>query len=260
MKTSLLLLLLSLSILTSGCGGGESSPSPSSGNPITPIAVSNLAWDNARVYKPYSTSPSSVAELNSMPPGPVAISLHGCDGVNNTTDPNYFPLLLASFGYLVIEPDSYFGDKVGSFGSLLCDGFNIPQGAWANMPNRVKDAEYAVAKVKAAPYWNQKTLLVQGQSQGAVVLANFPSIEGATKILWTGYNCPDTYLATSKAALWLPTIPKLVVNSLEDPWGAGWSRCDSKYNWQIEIIPGSEHNPQRNPLGLKLITEFVKIY
>lgn len=250
--------LISFAMLASCGGGGGDSTSKPSADVISPVLTSNVAWENARVYKPFSKAPSTISDLGTMPPSPVAISLHGCDGVNNTSDPTYFPLLLASFGYLVIEPDSYFGDKVGSLGSLLCVGFNVPQGAYMNMPNRVKDAEYAVAKVRSGTYWNQKDLLVQGQSQGALVLSNFPSIQGATKVLWTGYNCPATNTG-SVAAKWLPNVPKLVVNSREDPWGSGWNNCDSLNNWQIEIIPGSEHNPQRDPLGLKWITNFIRI-
>lgn len=251
-------LLTWLFMLTSCGGGGSDSPPKPSADVTTPVETSNFAWENARVYKPFSKTPSPISDLSAMPPSPVAISLHGCDGVNDTTDPTYFPLLLASLGYLVIEPDSYFGDKVGSFGSLLCVGFNVPQGAYLNMPNRVKDAEYAVAKVRSATFWNQKNLLVQGQSQGAVVLSNFPAIQGTTKVLWTGFNCPATNTG-SVAAKWLLNIPKLVVNSLGDPWGSGWTKCDSQNNWQVEIIPGSEHNPQRDPLGLKLITDFVRL-
>lgn len=253
--------LIFYAILMTGCGGGGSANDASttlSNNMPSTLANNNIAWNYARVYKPFSKTPVSIAELQNVTESPVAISLHGCDGVNNTSDPSYYPILLASFGYLVIEPDSYPGDVAGSPGSFLCQGFTIPQAATINLPNRALDAAFAVAKVRGSSFWDKKNLLVQGQSQGAVVLSLFPNLEGATKILWTGYNCRNASTGTD-AAKWLPGIPKLVVNSADDPWGAGSNRCASQNNWQIEIIPGSEHNPQRTALGLDLIANFVKI-
>jgi hypothetical protein len=234
--------------LLSGCGGGgSSSPVSSTNTQQTPLAPSNWAWDHARAYKPFSTSPVPVSQLEGMPPGPVAISLHGCDGVNDTTDPYYPPIFLASLGYLVIEPDSYFQTN-----DLKCVGFNIPLAASLGLPYRVKDAEYAVAKVLGSSYFDKKTLLVQGQSQGALVLSLAPNLKGATKILWTGYPCVNV------DDWWLRGVPKMLMFSFQDPWGAV-ANCPRYADWDIHILPGSEHNPLRDPAGRALITQFLKL-
>jgi len=166
-------------LIVTGCGGGESpTPIPSKIVHPTDTKAKNIAWENAKVYRPFTRIPVSISELSTITPSPVAISLHGCDGVqegNLSLGDKYFPILLASKGYLVIEPDSYPGMKQDPSGrTSLCytdpkTGKTVYPATINDIIGRKFDAEYAIAKISEGSFWDKKTLLVQGQSQGFAV-------------------------------------------------------------------------------------------
>lgn len=245
--------------LIKGCGGGGSTLSAGASVQLT--ADTNTAWEKARVYMPHSSQPVGIGELKGARPSAVAIYLHGCDGVSNTNDKLYHPIWLASLGYLVVMPDSYFGQTPGSPNSLLCSQdpsipahLRVNPAAEKYIPQRIKDAEYAVSRIQAEPAFDGKNLLVFGHSQGAYVLWHYPNVRGATKVVWSAYGgCP--------ANVWLQSTPKLWILSANDPWFPGFpaGMCQSFANWILEILPGSEHDPIRTEAGYKRIFEFVKI-
>jgi len=264
------LIILSVGLVTACGGGGDSTPTSSSvanvQQPVISVPTTldlkayNDAWDKALVYKPYSSIPIKLKDLGYYSPAPVAISLHGCDGVqepNRYLGDKYYPIFLSMQGYLVIEPDSYYGMKVGEPNSMLCYPgamFNYNE----KVTDRARDAEYAINKVKESAFWDGKTLLVQGQSQG-FHLVNWLRPEytkGVTKWLFSGHpfnSFPFEFTHNQ---------PTMVINS-ETNLDLSTSLLDktlNKYtNIIFKLIPGDFHVPIMSPIGYDIAKEWVKL-
>lgn len=253
---------IALSTILVACGGGGSDDSitaPSNFN----TALYNNAWDKALVYKPYTSTPILLKDLGDHAPAPVAISLHGCDGVqeyNRSGGDKYFPILLAMQGYLVIEPDSYYGMKFGP-GSNLC--YTDPKTNTTIWPSvsvvadRAFDAEYAINKVKDSKFWDQKNLLVQGQSQGFYLVEwlrpKYTSI--VTKWLFSGYStCFQNRYDFTNAK------PTLIINSDADSSVNCTDYIQRAYpNVSIKLIKGNYHVPIWSPEGYEIVKNWVKL-
>lgn len=249
------------------CGGGGEEGTKVVNELITVQSLGyNDAWDKALVFKPYDPNPVRLKDLGYFPKSPVAISMHGCAGIhpNPTAEgENYFPIFLAMQGYLVIEPNSYYGLNPGK-GSLLCYQVN---GQWL-IPNlnlsgtsRALDLEYAIAMVKNSSFWDGKTLLVEGNSQG-YFLTNFLNDSktiGPTKWLLSGYGtCKTDYRFTHNN-------PTLIINSKNSPWNdVVPQECYDQItkvnpNIKIEVLEGDKHTPIQDPIGYKIIKDWVRL-
>lgn len=276
MKTIYKLFCLASILIVTGCGSGEDSATTKSTNNSTNLTYNyyNDAWDKARVYRPYNPIPISIKEIGNFPPGPVAISLHGCDGVQSTNlvfGDRYYPIFLAMQGYLVIEPDSYNGMVIGDPKSLLCytdpiQGPIYPTSSTGyELSLRARDAEYAINKVKDSSFWDKKTLLVQGQSQGFIILTNidYLTTQSVTKWLFSGGAFFCDRIFRYPGSMFKPTNnkPTLVVNSDYD---ATSQECIEKTekqfpNVSVKLISGNFHTPIFSNEGQQIIKDFVKI-
>lgn len=277
MKNITKLLGLLFLIFLAGCGSGEDSPTSIknfTNSNVFDTSVYNDAWDKAKVYRPYNPIPISIQEIGNFPPGPVAISLHGCDGVQSTNlslGDKYYPIFLAMQGYLVIEPDSYNGMVIGDPKSLLCytdpiQGPIYPSSSNGyELPYRARDAEYAINKVKDSSFWDKKTLLVQGQSQGFIILPmiNYKTTQSVTKWLFSGgaFFCDRIY--RYPGTMFKPTNnkPTLIVNSDYDLTTKECISDTEKQfpNVSVKLISGNFHTPIFSNEGQQIIKEFVKI-
>jgi len=249
------------------CGGGGEEGTKVVNELITVQSLGyNDAWDKALVFKPYDPNPVRLKDLGYFPKSPVAISLHGCAGINpNPTvqGENYFPIFLAMQGYLVIEPNSYYGLKENdpTYQACFTKTGSIISYNGANPTTRAKDLEYAIAMVKISSFWNGETLLVQGNSQG-YFLTNYLSsakTTGPTKWLLSGYGtCKTDYRFTHNN-------PTLIINSKNSPWNDVVSQeCYDQItkvnpNIKIEVLEGDKHAPVQDPIGYKIIKEWVRL-
>jgi hypothetical protein len=275
MKTINKLFCLVSILIVTGCGSGEDSETSTklTNNTLT-YNNYNDSWDKARVYRPYNPIPISIQEIGNLPPGPVAISLHGCDGVQSKNlglGDKYYPIFLAMQGYLVIEPDSYNGMIIGDPKSLLCytdpiQGPIYPTSSTGyELPLRARDAEYAINKVKDSSFWDKKTLLVQGQSQGFIILPNinYQTTQSVTKWLFSGgaFFCDRIY--RYPGTMFKPTNnnPTLIVNSEYDETSQDCIYKTEKQfpNVSVKLISGNFHTPIFSNEGQQIIKEFVKI-
>lgn len=233
-----------------GCGGGGSdgpttvATTTAPSNPTGTI-YKNLAWENARVFKPYSSVPYSISELEKMPPLPVAITLHGCSGIDKNLVIQNFPVFLASLGYLVIEPNSYFDDPNG-----ICQTGEYFQ-------FRVDDAKYALAQVSQGKYYDKNRLVLHGQSQGGLILT-YNYFEGPTHFLISGFSC--AYGLTMYNAKFPKESKVMYIGATEDPNSNTVLECGKLGpNVQTVLLKGPYHNPLVSSDGMKAIYEFLKI-
>jgi dienelactone hydrolase len=244
-----------VSIFLTACGGGGEDDF---------IIQSRSAWDNALVFKPYDPVPIKIKDLGKIGPHPVAISLHGCSGVDDfklSLGERYYPILMAMQGYLVIQPNSYYGMVPNTPTSFLC--YQDAAGKWIlngqGMPDRIIDAEFAIDKVKNSDFWDKKTLLVQGHSQGFLTATRLTASKTlpVTKWLLTGLGGCSTYSFTNKASTMIVNsrhnyddyVPQECVNLAEKTWP----------NIKFYFINSADHNVLNEDEGYLLMKEFIKI-
>lgn len=267
MKKTLLALIFS-SILTA-CGGGGSEPSTSSPLNSAPVQSTNSAWEQARVYLPYTQQPVSVKELTNIGPNPIAISLHGCDGIqdqNLQLGDKYYPIFLAQQGYLVIEPNSYPGQKQNDPGTSLCyfdevKGITVYPATSFDLDRRKTDAEYAIQKISQSNFWDRKNLLVQGQSQGFFISydLNPTQTKPVTRWLLSGgtIRCPTI----PNNYQFLNNQPTLIVNSDADISSQTCMELlvTQYLNVKISLLKGNFHTPIFAKEGQDIIKEFIRL-
>ena len=258
-----------------GCGGGGGGGA-SPVTPVTPTVIRNptpdansdvgLSWDKARVFKPYSNALVSVNELAGMKPGPVAVFMHGCNGFGydlNPNDSSNWGLFLASQGYTVIMPDSLV--RPSRNGKLTCDVATHTAGLnYLLYDKRIEEAYYALNKVLDAAWWDNKRLILGGESEGGLTVYQREYV-GPTHLIISGYWCNLNVYSNPKQEIFL-------LNGSLDPWyypvlhtpytGANCGYKMEKFGlFKVTevIIPGAVHNGLSDPIGRTAAEKFVKL-
>ena len=205
-----------LSYLAAACGGGGNGADGSAETlppPPAPVSDVALSWDHARVYLPFSSTPTSVDQLDSAPPSRVAVFLHGCTGLDSPdtigTDQDW-GTFLAQQGYIVIMPDSM--ARPSRQGVLTCNPATFERGL--NMwiyDLRIEEANFALRKVLDARWYDGSRLILGGHSEGAATVYR-STYDGASDLVMSGFWCAP---GVTRAK---PAQAVFYLNWSKDPW------------------------------------------
>jgi len=212
------------------------------------------SWVAAQVFLPYSNLATTSGALAGRPPAPVVIFLHGCNGLGS--GPAAGPLL-AGLGYIVIMPDSL--ARPDRAGRSTCSGASAGAGNFDIYDKRIEEAEYAIQRTLAEPWFDRQHLLLYGHSEGGFTVAR-RMYSGITAALVTGYWCTGSgRLSVADGA------PTLTVNYLQDPWYYGvpgyglGPACGGGLPGSVHLVfEGAGHNPVFTDEGRAAITDFAR--
>jgi dienelactone hydrolase len=166
-------------------------------------------------------------------PFPVVVYLHGCAG--RTPDSYRWARFLADHGFAVVLPDSM--ARAGR--RSICDpGTRSAPRADAIYDLRVEEAQYALARVKEAPWAIPGRVFLMGHSEGGIAVASFDAAGFRGSII-SGWTCAFGLFTKG---------PLLILNHEQDPWMAGnrSRRCGVK--GEI-IVPGQGHENSESPMA-----------
>ena len=217
--------------------------------------------DQAVIYLPNTSNPSGISKVKLDTPYPVAIYMHGCDGIDSNSDNHNWAKVIAKQGLLVIMPDSLSrNDRKPS-----CDPKNRTGGLFPPVHDmRLEEIKFASDEVRKQPWFDGKNLFLMGFSEGAVAAVR-TRLDGFSGVIATGWTCTNTK-APAFDGIFLPQkTPLLTINNSDDPWFTAEhfrGNCESKFagrlNAQNLTIPGRGHGTYHSEKARLAVVGFIK--
>lgn len=219
--------------------------------PETQVAKS---WEQAVVYMPHTSQPISLGQIKTDKTYPVAIFMHGCDGITANPDNPSWAKLLASEGLLVIMPNSLARtDRKPSCGGSFPTVHNM----------RLEEIEYAFKQIKSQPWFDGKNIFLMGFSEGSIAVVR-TKLSGFRGVIASSFTCTNTK-APSFDGIFLPLeTPLLTMAYEEDPHYTEHLRgtCGDKMAGRADshhiTLPGKGHGTYNNKAVREAVIQFVR--
>jgi dienelactone hydrolase len=219
------------------------------------------SYAQAIVYAPGGRGPMKPAQISEDRKFPVVVLLHGCAGIGSREqDAHKWAAHIAAAGYLAILPDSLArNDRPAS-----CDRKSRTVAMFPGVFDmRRGEVEYAASQIRQAPWYDGRTLILMGYSEGAIVAVT-SKLEGFTAVIATSWTC------NIKFAFWLDgisvanSVPLLTLAHEKDPWFKHWifnGSCADRFEGRTDArhvaIPGEGHGTFRSPIARKAVSDFL---
>ena len=220
------------------------------------------SWDNAVIYLANTTNPTKVNQVKLDKAYPVAIYMHGCNGIADPSVENRsWAKLLSQQGLIVIMPDSLArNDRKPS-----CDPRTMKGGLFpAVHAMRLEEIKFAYDEVRKQPWFDGKNLFLMGWSEGAVaaVRTGLPGFRG---VIATGWTCTNTKMPSFDGIFLPRETPLLTINYTDDPWYTAENlrgTCESKFadrlNAQNLTLLGRGHGTYYSEQARQTVANFIK--
>lgn len=219
------------------------------------------SWDEARIYLPEIAERTEITKIKLDKPFPVAIYMHGCGGIESSSDNHNWAKLLAEQGLLVIVPDSLARkDRKPS-----CDPKTKKGGLFPPVHDmRLEEIKFASDEVRKQPWFDGKNLFLMGFSEGAIAAVR-TRLDGFRGVVATGWTCTNTRSPDFDGIFLPKETPLLTINYNDDEWmKAGHLRgnCESKFTGRLNAqnlnIPGWQHGTYDNKKARQAVVDFIK--
>ena len=224
------------------------------------LSDEELAWNKAVVVidRPQDrfimSAPETQAALAKITePRPIYAFFHGSGGINPKEIQAIANVMVRS-GWIVIAPDS------PSESGFMKDHVKT------NHRYRLKEIDYAMKQVQAAPWADKSRIVFAGQSAGAIALADYEGAAPLTAMVLSGFNC-QWLQQKIDAPL---TVPVLSIQDPRDPtFGiekglqATYGTCkeelakSGRAKSYVKEMPNVGHKVLLNVEGRRAMREFV---
>ena len=219
------------------------------------------SWDNAVFYLPNTSQPAKLSQVKTEKPYPVAIYMHGCNGINSNSDNHDWAKLLAQKGLLVIMPDSLArNDRKPSCDPKTMKGALFPP----VHAMRLEEIKFASDEVKKQPWFDRKNLFLMGFSEGAIAAVR-TKLTGFRGVIATSWTCTNSQVPSFDGIFLPPETPLLTINHSDDPWYTTENvrgSCESKFTGRSDAqnltIPGSGHGTYHSEKARQAVVNFIK--
>ena len=187
------------------------------------------SWDNAVIYLPKTSKSTKQNQVKLDKAYPVAIYMHGCSGIGDSTFDNHdWAKLLAQQGLVVIMPDSLArNDRKPS-----CDPKTMKGGLFLPVhAMRLEEIKFASDEIKKQPWFDGKNLFLMGFSEGAMAAVR-TKLTGFRGVIATAWTCTNTKAPSFDGIFLPPDTPLLTINHADDPWYTTENvrgNCESKF-------------------------------
>jgi len=219
------------------------------------------SWDNAVIYLPNTSKPTKLDQVKLDKAYPVVIYMHGCGGIDSSSDNHGWAKLLAQQGLVVIMPDSFArNDRKPS-----CDPKTMKGGLFPPVhAMRLEEIKFASDEIKKQPWFDGKNLFLMGFSEGAVAAVRI-KLAGFSGVIATAWTCTNTKAPSFDGIFLPPETPLLTINHADDPWYTTENvrgNCESKFagrlNAQNLTIPGRDHGTYHSEQARQAVVNFIK--
>ncbi len=226
--------------------------------PGTQVAQS---WERAVVYLPHTSQPISIDQIKTDKAYPVAIFMHGCDGIAPNPDNHSWAKLLASEGLLVVMPDSLARtDRKPS-----CDPKNKKSGLFPAVHGmRLEEIKYASEQIRSMPWFDGKNLFLMGFSEGAMAVVR-TKLSGFQGVISSSWTCTNTKTPSFDGIYLPPETPLLTLSYEEDPHymeehtkGTCAQKMAGRADSHHVTVPGTGHGTYDSKVAREAVVEFIK--
>ena len=210
-------------------------------------------WEAVRVYLPGVISRFTPATVPARDPFPTVLYLHGCTGIGASSE--RWARTLTAAGYAIVMPDSF----AREYRRQNCDPTVFRTGVFPEAGEmRQEEIGYALGRLRALPWVDQRNLFLMGHSEGGRAVADW-SGAGFNAHAISGSRCSGGVRAPR-------ATPVLAVNFEYDPWAGRRSRetCTSRFggreNAREVMLPGSGHDTSRSREAINAVVEFLRAH
>jgi len=218
------------------------------------------SWEEAKVFVPGKTFPTTPSKVSVDKPLPVVIYLHGCTGISPDNDVRWGNFIKEA-GYIAVLPNSMArpGRKPN------CDpkkkkGGNFPQAH----AMRQEEIQFAVEQLKNCAWADKKNIYLMGHSEGGIAAAR-NRLEGFRGIIISGWHCTNAENADFDGIFAPIDTPILTLEWNRDAWYAGTPRdgsCANKFGERKKahqvLLNGTEHNTAWEREARDAVAQFLK--
>jgi dienelactone hydrolase len=217
-------------------------------------------YDRAVVYVPGARTPVTPAEVKTSRRYPAVVFLHGCAGIGTRDqEAHRWGAHIASQGYVAVIPDSLARSRPAS-----CDRKARTASMFPGVFDlRRAEARHAAERVRAAPWFDGRALVLMGYSEGAIAALS-SNLDGFTAVIATAWTCNIRFVYWLDGISVAPQTPLLTIAFERDRWFQSWifsgscaDRFDGRQDARHVALPGQGHGTARSQVARKAVADFL---
>lgn len=227
-----------------------------------PAQADDLAatYDRAVVYVPGARGPVTPAEVKTSRRYPAVVFLHGCSGIGTREqDAHRWGAHIAQQGYVAVIPDSHARSRPAS-----CDRKTRSASMFPGVFDlRRAEAQHAAGRIRQAPWYDGRTLVLMGYSEGAIAALS-GRLDGFTGVIATAWTCNIRFVYWLDGISVAPKTPLLTIAFRRDPWFQSWvfsgtcaDRFEGRRDARHVALDGQGHGTARSPIARKAVADFL---
>lgn len=219
------------------------------------------SYGKAVVYVPGGGGPIVPAAIPATNRHPVVLFMHGCGGIGNRDqDAHKWAELIAAAGYIAVLPDSLArSDRPRS-----CDTVARKAGLFPGVYEmRRGEIVHAADEIRRAPWFDGRTLLLMGYSEGAILVTT-AKLEGFNGVVATSWTCNIAGVPHLDGINVPKATPLLTLVHESDPWfqnpifkGSCADRFEGRPDARHITVPGQGHGTYKSEAARLAVTEFL---
>jgi len=173
----------------------------------------SISWQHARVYLPFTTTPTTLDRITAGKRWPVVLFMHGCWGFE-TQEHSDWGKFFAAQGLLVIMPDSFARPNH----KRRCETIDDHGGVHPPVHDmRLAEIAYAKQQIEKQPWYDGKNLFLMGYSEGAIAAVRTP-LRGFRGVIAASWTCTHRGYAPLHGIFLPPETPLLTLSYDNDSW------------------------------------------
>lgn len=249
MKSPILLGLISIVIWLAAC------TTVPTGQDVT------TSWSKGLAFSPDEAEPRPLGEIQTSKRYPVLVLMHGCTGIESGSEIAWAKFI-RDLGFFVVVPDSMARQDRGP----SCDPRTAQHfGGYTVHGMRQQEINYAVAKVREAPWFDQRNLFLMGHSEGGVAAARTTRGD-FNGIVISGWTCTSNRYPIFAGIHSPSSVPVLSLLWTWDRWfpaGDTSGTCEASLQGRAGSkhvsLEGTNHNTFPSPIARDEVHRFLRV-